>query len=385
MAKPESFQRLWAAFADESHHSVRVLGTEDSEAFEYVVGGLPMGAEIEERLRQRERIVTESLPHFADDDELLVAETLPLWCSCLATATLQTFSRNGHSTPFNDAIAKVLFSRAVRAAKWRLEQQYRVAGERRVLNAMEAEAVGPEVATKAESCGHEVREILRVQHARYTTLLMANTAPTANAPAVVSLRRTVIVHGTWAAGQDWWRDPAGAPPKSDSLWEFLRVGGAVGLVGAPDEFAWSGGNSDYDRRQGAADFVIWWQGLGQPELDVVAHSHGGNVVMLALAKEPALKVRRFVLLGTPARFDYVPRTKQTDELHNVYSEYDLVQIPGSYGAKRGEGRTQSDHVAATNRHLPYWDLNLWGVRATGHGDLHHPDFWANHRLLKLLA
>lgn len=196
---------------------------------------------------------------------------------------------------------------------------------------------------------------------------------------------TVIVHGTWAADTEWWRDPAGlGHTPTDSLWAWLQGNGVINLVQHPDEFSWSGKNSDAERRLGAEQFVAWWHGMGRPLLDVVAHSHGGNLVMRAQAIEPSLQVRRLVLLGTPARYECPPVSRQIGQLSNVFSDNDTTQHLGSLGGQRGEGRTQSDHPQSVNLYRPTWQSPGGVVHRAGHSDLHEPDFWRAHRLERLL-
>lgn len=198
---------------------------------------------------------------------------------------------------------------------------------------------------------------------------------------------TVIVHGTWAADTDWWRDPGGLLPPhipTDSLWNYLQGVGIPDLVSHPNEFSWSGKNSDKARRLAADQFVTWWHRQGAPRLDVVAHSHGGNVIMRAQAIEPRLLIRNLILLGTPARYECPPRNRQTWRLNNVYSDNDWTQVLGSKGGARGEGRTQSDHVRSVNLYRPEWTSTGGVVNSAGHSDLHEPDFWHAHKLEELL-
>jgi pimeloyl-ACP methyl ester carboxylesterase len=199
-----------------------------------------------------------------------------------------------------------------------------------------------------------------------------------------SEKLTVIVHGTFAAGEKWWRDPAGISGKynpNENLWNYLQAQGVSDLAGYGREFAWSGGHTTSDRWDGARDFLRWWFTHGTPRLDVVAHSHGGNVVMLAQMLEPKLKVETLVMLGTPASFEYVPRLRQVGKLHNLYSRHDGVQVFGAWiSSKRGEGRTQCDNLQVTNWHLAHLAKGSTAVTAK-HGDLHHPDFWKAHDLV----
>jgi hypothetical protein len=230
--------------------------------------------------------------------------------------------------------------------------------------------------------------LMLIRHWQSATAAASDPTPGAEPAGTQTLKHTVIVHGTWAADTDWWRDPSGLPGgavPADSLWHHLQRAGVSDLVGHPNEFSWSGKNSDAARLVGAEHFVQWWQAMGRPLLDVVAHSHGGNVVMRALALEPALRLRRLVLLGTPARIESPPSARQSEQQHNVYSDHDSVQVIGSYGGQRGEGRTQSDHLQSTNHYRPTWTSTGGVVHKAGHSDLHEPAFWHAHRLRELLV
>lgn len=212
----------------------------------------------------------------------------------------------------------------------------------------------------------------------------ASSAPSAQAHAKT---KTVIVHGTFAATKDWWRDNG-----THNFWDYLHtlpsgVGAALGLVGAGHEFTWSGGNSDSDRRQGAQDFMNWvaTENPGSAyDLQVIAHSHGANVVYHALAMNPGLKLKLMIALGAPVRIEYPPRLDQIKRLYNVYSEHDRIQVLGSVGGQRGEGRTLADSSSLTNLHTPYASPKSWGVSAVGHSDLHEKAVWQGNRLAQLV-
>ncbi len=83
-------------------------------------------------------------------------------------------------------------------------------------------------------------------------------------------RLTVIVHGTYAAGADYAQQDAA----------FNRVvGETFGESAVPHD--WSGGNSPAARTEAAAGLkaMIDAHEFGEGEsLNIVAHSHGGNVV-----------------------------------------------------------------------------------------------------------
>ena len=129
---------------------------------------------------------------------------------------------------------------------------------------------------------------------------------------------TLVVHGTFAAQENWWRlGGNGEKTFADRLEAILAEQGVSGTVWTPaleqgfryEDFAWSGTNKHKDRIAGAAKLR---SALGKlaDRLDaseknplvvnVVAHSHGGNVVLEALRGLPdSIQVGRVVLLGTP--------------------------------------------------------------------------------------
>lgn len=94
----------------------------------------------------------------------------------------------------------------------------------------------------------------------------------------------VLVHGTFAREAEW--------IKPDSpLAMHLR--GAL-PIREVHSFQWSGGNSFRARREAATELGDWLRRRGQEEPRrrhvLIAHSHGGNVCLGALADETAAKV-----------------------------------------------------------------------------------------------
>jgi hypothetical protein len=197
----------------------------------------------------------------------------------------------------------------------------------------------------------------------------------------VNLYETVIVHGTWAKSATWWREMTGA----HNFWAYVK-GVCPSLYGAGQEFSWSGGLSNNAREQGARDFINWWQTVGAPaQLQVIAHSHGCNVVYLACAMERTLNVANMVALGGPVRTWYPPTiavASRIQRIHNVYSRYDTTQSVGSLGGRRGEGRTLGDSVSVTNHHVP-WENPATKLTQVWHSTLHEESVWRGNALAKL--
>lgn len=129
---------------------------------------------------------------------------------------------------------------------------------------------------------------------------------------------TLIIHGTFAKDESWWRLGGGRQETfADRLESALAQRDCGGTVWQPaldagmsyDAFDWQGGNRHRERVAGArklrASLAALADKLGASEespvrVNFVAHSHGGNVVLEALKRLPkSVRIGRVVLLGTP--------------------------------------------------------------------------------------
>jgi pimeloyl-ACP methyl ester carboxylesterase len=194
----------------------------------------------------------------------------------------------------------------------------------------------------------------------------AERAAAAPRPTVATM--TIIVHGAFAAGNAWWKPNGGF---NDYL---ARQTGD--LYREADYFRWSGGGFHDDRTEAAAALVRWAEAHPAEELDVVSHSHGGNVCFLATRL--GLKIRKLVSLATPICLDYLPDLRQIGILHNVISLADIIQGPASFigVSRRGDGRTLADSRRTIN-HLATEDGQGQDGqgRAPSHSELHDPATW----------
>jgi RHS repeat-associated protein len=79
-----------------------------------------------------------------------------------------------------------------------------------------------------------------------------------------------------------------------------------------------------------ADFMKPYLANLQPgeTINIVAHSHGGNVVKSYTNEANAVPIDNFVALGTPQRDDFKVKPGMVKNYYNVYSENDRVQILG---------------------------------------------------------
>ena len=189
------------------------------------------------------------------------------------------------------------------------------------------------------------------------------------APTVQDM--TIIVHGTRAATETWWRQ--GSP-----FWNYID--GIVGNVYAgPDPFSWSGAYKHAARLQAAQELLSWVHAHPATNLQIIAHSHGGNVCLVA--SRLGLNIRKLINLGTPIRLEYLPDLNVIDVLHNVFSTGDRVQTPaGTIPNRRADGRTLGDSVKTANHRA----TDDGKGRNPGHSDLHEPATWSNSNLDSLL-
>ena len=177
---------------------------------------------------------------------------------------------------------------------------------------------------------------------------------------------TMIIHGTGASKDSWWR------PTGQFAQDVHAVTGDVYQF--DDYFRWTGKNRNADRHQAAADLKDWVDAHLQPngDLRVIAHSHGGNVAMLATRL--GLSAAQLILLGTPMRTEYVPAMDEIARLDNVYAPQDVVQSPGgTVPYRRGEGRTLGDTQVITNHPL---HAGVGGPLGS-HEDLHEWSVWTH--------
>ena len=152
-------------------------------------------------------------------------------------------------------------------------------------------------------------------------------------------RTSTIIHGTWASGSPWWQ-PGG------DFWNYLRNNVDPNLYGAQDRFGWTGGYSDAARALAGTDLDDWVQQHNLGGLDLYAHSHGGNVAMLAT--QAGTNVGKLVMLSCPVHWPkYTPQFNVVGKAVSVRVHLDLVILADRGGQKFTDTRIQ-EHV------LPLW-------------------------------
>jgi len=136
-------------------------------------------------------------------------------------------------------------------------------------------------------------------------------------PETTQAALTIVVHGTFARDETWWNDMDDAGSFATRLETELSELGHSGTVWAfadrsgleAHTFHWSGDNTDRERRHGAVRLskllhenarATRASASSPIPLNIVAHSHGGNVALEMLKTLPdSYFVNRLVMLGSP--------------------------------------------------------------------------------------
>jgi hypothetical protein len=168
---------------------------------------------------------------------------------------------------------------------------------------------------------------------------------------------TLLIHGTWAQNSPWWQ------PRGD-FHTYILQSVHPDLYSQLDRFAWSGGYSDAARALGASDLINWVRSRNEEGLDLITHSHGGNVAFLAT--QSGLDLGELILLSCPVHVPkYQPAmTHIKKKVVSIRVHLDLVIL-----ADRGGQRF--DFPGITENVLPIW---------FDHFATHNPDVWRKHNV-----
>jgi Lipase (class 3) len=144
----------------------------------------------------------------------------------------------------------------------------------------------------------------------------------------------ILIHGTWGANGLWYQ------PGGDFFSQFEMCAAQANAMAVP--FRWSGDNTDKARRDAAHNLTRLIQSYpANIRICIVAHSHGGNVALLAsqfCAFDTTLhkRIDAVYLLGTPAgNSTYKPDMRVINYLYNIISFEDMVQpVIGFFGREQ---------------------------------------------------
>jgi pimeloyl-ACP methyl ester carboxylesterase len=177
---------------------------------------------------------------------------------------------------------------------------------------------------------------------------------------------TIVIPGTWNDRKKW--------KQSEFVREVSKTFGEDAIVLRNNNM----GNSKQARSAAAKqleEIVKNHEFAPGEKLNIVAHSHGGNVAMQATQEGLAHKVDNLVTLGTPIRPDYNPNQEMIGSQIQVYSNHDEIQPHGGPGpAVLGPLAALTNEMGPAKR-----TLDLAGVKnldASEHAN-GHSDLWQN--------
>ncbi len=187
------------------------------------------------------------------------------------------------------------------------------------------------------------------------------------------MSKVILLAGTWANGrgapQDAWWKPGSA---------FAEEGKRHGLE-YPDDadpFVWCTGLDGVDifheHWLSAAHSLIWYcQAKQLTSVNIIAHSHGGQVA--AIASGLGLKIETLITVATPVRQDVVFHRASIRRFVHIYGGVrDYVQILGGLSLT-GLEQLKLD-LTRFQRDMPNADRNIC-KRECGHSDLHEAALW----------
>lgn len=134
---------------------------------------------------------------------------------------------------------------------------------------------------------------------------------------------TIVVPGTWHNREGW--------VNSDFVKNVKNTFNDKNFVVFTKDNGWNGGDNSNERTVSAinlAYFVKQHRSDGE-QLNIVAHSHGGNIVIEALS-HGAFKgnIDNLITIGTPVRSDYKLDTSRVGNHINAFSWLDPIQFFG---------------------------------------------------------
>ncbi|MFO1434588.1 MAG: alpha/beta hydrolase [Candidatus Competibacteraceae bacterium] len=162
---------------------------------------------------------------------------------------------------------------------------------------------------------------------------------------------SLIVHGTFARNESWWQ-PGG------DFHSYLRQNVRPDLYSAGDRFEWSGAYSDGARAIAATDLRAWVNKHNLNGLDLFAHSHGGNIAMLA--SQGGLSIGTLVLLSCPVHVDkYFPAFDRVRKVVSIRVKVDLVILADGGGQRFSDPRIQENVLPLWFNHSATHDPKVW--------------------------
>lgn len=181
---------------------------------------------------------------------------------------------------------------------------------------------------------------------------------------------TIVIGGTWYKEKDWLESKEGKAFIATVEKQF----GEKAVFWTKD---WDGGDNKKSRAAAAkalSEFIKNYKFADGEKLNIVAHSHGGNVAFLA-SQSTTHKIDTLVTLGTPIRNDYTPNESNIRQHLQVYSNNDQVQSHG--GGNWHAWRGGQGELGSAGRTLDMSGVkNLDATKYTDWGPKQsHSDLW----------
>jgi len=209
----------------------------------------------------------------------------------------------------------------------------------------------------AEGCGSDdelVRDVAATalwQVSPEHVVLNSLKARGGRAAASASGDTTLLVHGTWAATSLWWQ-PGG------DFHTYILNNVRSDLYSQSDRFGWSGDYSDSARAQAAVQLDNWVNAHNDAGLDLITHSHGGNVAMLGT--HSGLQIGELILLSCPVHIPkYMPDFSQIRKAVSIRVHLDLVILADRGGQKFKLSQIQENILPAWFDHQATHDPATW--------------------------
>jgi len=129
----------------------------------------------------------------------------------------------------------------------------------------------------------------------------------------------IVVHGTWASTTQWCKVEGSF---FDALTKSIEPLGYNTL-----NFMWSGKLSAVERIQASKNLIKLIESYPSNIcINLVTHSHGSNVGILASQQLKRNKINHFYALGTPVDTQlYMPNMNRINYFYNLFSLKDMVQ------------------------------------------------------------
>lgn len=194
-------------------------------------------------------------------------------------------------------------------------------------------------------------------HARLQQMMQG---PNASGPSS-GFHTSLLIHGTFAKTFKWWQPGGG-------FHSYLQQNVLPDLYSQTDRFDWSGAYSDAGRSQGGTDLAAWLKSHNAKDANLLAHSHGGSVAMLA-SHFSGVTLKKMVLLSCPVHMPkYVPNFPQIHEVIAIGVHLDLVILVDGGGQRFNHPKIK-EHV------LPIW---------FNHSATHDEIVWQQHNVPAML-